>query len=818
MKIIAINELNNTRLYQPPKAKKLEINVDNRGLAYNNINFYGVTNAGAVTTKIKSNKAKLLNIFKEILSSQKTFRTKAELEAHKINRALSIINYKLKKHQELSCMAEYFISLMPRGLTNHEKKCLEGIALELKRIEKIPLYEEPKKSKYDAEDYDVALINLFQKAIQNDDFDLLTVYKNYYKKLEQVETLEELHMRFPAIKLPKSPIDSVAKKVLALIPQEIHEKHRQSLIFGDELFAIKSDIGTEISEFILITLKNMGVNMGTYNVVRIGKKVIDGFKRIYSKGSEKHLPKMYLGKPNKNNENLTNLEKELLDIDYEKFVLTVIREHYINEKKLNEITYQENGKTLKVSDFRDSEYRFEKRSEKIKKFITEAEKIKLIQRDYANYTQEELKSRLEYYANSNLGSNEELFNLICDFHACKFIAEDRGYLIKLLSILDKVYDKAMSLEEGLNYLKENKIRPLGTHNIKSLEKQKIKEKLLEERLFNQTIQKAQDDFYETINYLYSNNMTQLVDICTKYNPDKADYSGIIAALISIGLIKEIIKNNTPEEAQNKILRLEAYKDSIEQDNMSVSSNEALAYADKYENNVSEVNLTEPVKSYIESILPDKLNIQNYSELFSILDNLARKEKIGQYILNRRVVESYPDSKNLVPYTQILDKIMQNFGDDKNLATELLCKYHDYYSLDEKEKTYIANILKIFDYKNVDDRIVLKEIIENDYINSDTSILVNEENVPKPRTIASTAKQELYDKYRFPNSVPFFEKFEAALPLNARSKHSPGVKKIARNNKQALYKSEVKIMGHDDRLVADNDDYYFNHYSEGGIHD
>ena len=472
-------------------------------------------------------------------------------------------------------------------LTNNEKKCLEGIALELKKLEKIPLYEEPKKSKYDTEDYDIRLIQLFQKAILNDDFDLTSIYKNYYKDIENIKTIEELQIKFPAIKLPKDPINNIAKKVLALIPKEIHEKHRQSLIFGDEHFAIMSDTGEELTDFILKTLVDMGVNVESENTVKIGKKVISDFKNIYTNDPTKQQPKKHFENPNKKIERITNLEKELLDIDYEKFILTVIKEHYIDEKKLNEIIYNEDGKIIKVSDFRDSEYKFEKKSEKIKKFLIDAEKIKLIQRDYAKYTQEELKTRLEFYANSNIGDNEELFNIICDFHACKFIAEDRGYFIKLLSILDKIYDKEMTLENGINYIKENKIKPLGTYKTNSLEKQKIKDKLLEERLLNQTLKKAQDDFYELNNYLYSNNLSQLVEICSKYYPEKADYTEIISSLISISLIKEIIKNNNPEEAQNKILRLEAFKDSMNDDDKNSTINkEAIAYATKNENNTT----------------------------------------------------------------------------------------------------------------------------------------------------------------------------------------------------------------------------------------
>ena len=128
-----------------------------------------------------------------------------------------------------------------------------------------------------------------------------------------------------------------------------------------------------------------------------------------------------------------------------------------------------------------------------------------------------------------------------------------------------------------------------------------------------------------------------------------------------------------------------------------------------------------------------------------------------------------------------------------------------------------NILKIFDFDNDQDRIALKYIIENDYINNDTSIFVERGNVQQERTICDTAKQQLFEKYNFPNSVPFFDKFEQALPLDATFQGTAGVKKLTRNYKNKREKAEIKIMGHDDRLVADSNDYRFNRYDPIGIH-
>ena len=70
MKISIINELNKTKLYQTPNVKKYHSNTDiNTGRNYN-IAFYGIQDSSIITTKIKTNKGRMLNIFKEILRQQ----------------------------------------------------------------------------------------------------------------------------------------------------------------------------------------------------------------------------------------------------------------------------------------------------------------------------------------------------------------------------------------------------------------------------------------------------------------------------------------------------------------------------------------------------------------------------------------------------------------------------------------------------------------------------------------------------------------------------------------------------------------------------
>jgi hypothetical protein len=134
-------------------------------------------------------------MFKEILASESMFKTEQELEAYRKKRAFNILKYKLKKQNELNAIAEYIIASNPNGANNADIRRLEGILAELKKLQNIPLYEEPKKSKYDPQDYDLALINLFQKELWNDnDIKVKLIYNRttYLHKSINELTVEDI--------------------------------------------------------------------------------------------------------------------------------------------------------------------------------------------------------------------------------------------------------------------------------------------------------------------------------------------------------------------------------------------------------------------------------------------------------------------------------------------------------------------------------------------------------------------------------------------------------------------------------------------------
>ena len=176
--------------------------------------------------------------------------------------------------------------------------------------------------------------------------------------------------------------------------------------------------------------------------------------------------------------------------------------------------------------------------------------------------------------------------------------------------------------------------------------------------------------------------------------------------------------------------------------------------------------------------------------------------------------------NIVPNPDVLAKVMEKALYSKDVAIEALCKYDDYQDLSEADKTKILKILEIFDIKSSTDKAVLKNIVENEYANTDTKVLSRmKENSGKNVTayFAHEAKQQIIDKYKFPICLEYLAGFEDALSMFATERGTSGIKLTTKNNKSQEYAMEVKLMGHDDRLFSSKNDYRFDVFSEKGLH-
>lgn len=164
--------------------------------------------------------------------------------------------------------------------------------------------------------------------------------------------------------------------------------------------------------------------------------------------------------------------------------------------------------------------------------------------------------------------------------------------------------------------------------------------------------------------------------------------------------------------------------------------------------------------------------------------------------------------------------MEKAGTDTDMAIRYLCKFDNYLDMNPEDKQLISNFIDFFNQKDAVEKAMLKYIIENDYINSDTSVLTNIHETGSPTikaTIASSAKKQILDKYKYPLCIDYMRKFEDALSSFAKMKNSSGIKQTGRNNETIRYKMELKIAGEDDRLFSSNNNYYFDIFSDKGMH-
>ena len=163
-------------------------------LSQNNINFLAnpvITKT--VSSKIASEKSKLLRLFKEILSTDIPEKTEEDILLTMLTRAHNIKEKQLKKQFELTQemeMVAFSKTMNPQLKYDTAKKLLN----ELNRISKINPYEYPKTiAKPYNDNYDYVLINKFKNAIQNDNFDLKQVFIEHYSELASIQTVEELN-------------------------------------------------------------------------------------------------------------------------------------------------------------------------------------------------------------------------------------------------------------------------------------------------------------------------------------------------------------------------------------------------------------------------------------------------------------------------------------------------------------------------------------------------------------------------------------------------------------------------------------------------
>ena len=324
------------------------------------------------------------------------------------------------------------------------------------------------------------------------------------------------------------------------------------------------------------------------------------------------------------------------------------------------------------------------------------------------------------------------------------------------------------------------IRPKETEKLNELEREKVIESLKYQQKLAFELNSLKSRFDDAMNLLYLNGLSSSAAICTKYRPENLEQESVENSEFLIELINKNIENNK-NEVKNKLKNWDTYNYYKLNDPKS----EILQKAEKYALN---------------------------------RDGSIDNDRAGRYLKNAETVMNKSQSLDYLPDGDVISEIIER-SSNEDAAIEYLCKYDEYKELSDSDKTHLLKYVDKFNLKDNVDKFILKNIIENDYVNTDTKSVVkqNETTNKVEATISANAKKQIMEKYMFPGCVEFMTGFEDALSSIATEYGSSGIKKTGTNNKALEYKFELKLIGHDDRLFAVDNKYYFDIFSDRGLH-
>lgn len=754
---------------------------------YSNISFGAIYNVKSKKINIENERLKLLKQMNEFLETENEDLDLDDMIANSVRNALSYIRITLQKEAKIVKELE---ELANDKKLNQQQKINRAFELQkaYKQLQSGKIFKKKPKSpsKQQDEKTDYLLINKFKSAISEENYNLSKVFSEYYEELNRISTVKELNEKYPKIKTPSHPEEVIAKKIANSFTRDFYEDFDELLENKerDELFKL---VNNKVKEIVIETAAQKDINANKlYEQIAspTHKAIIEKYGKIKFENGFSSIPVQ-----RKNQKLLlSDNDIKLLSVDFDKFVLDVVKKQYLESQKLNDIKYTEGNITISAGMLKEPEYKFEKVSEKTKKLISSAQLIHTAQRDYENADVNELKKRLNFHANSDTGSNEAILETIINFDICSFTDEDKQNLIKFLRVLDKILDEKLSIDSGVEIIQKEKLHPSGTEKLNERQQVEAAEKIKIEQKQAFELKNIKNQFDDAINILYMNNLNNLAATCSKYRPENNDEE----VLTNAKFITETIIGNIKS-----------------QENKTINNNK------------------------IESVLMrwDTFNFYKNNDAANPIYLKAIKsarhengdidiDKAGKYLINSEIVENYPKSLEFVRTPDILSKIMDKTYGDKESAVKYLCKFDEYQDLEAEEKTHIQNFINIFDLKDSVEKSILKFILENDYSRKDTTVLTNlyeNGNETINATISARAKQQIMDKYKYPLCIEFLTGFENALTSFAKEKGSSGIKKTTRNNKAIEYKLELKLMGHDDRLFSVDNNYYFDIFSERGLH-
>lgn len=792
MHIPQITSFKTNKIYpqiEPRKKDNEQNNIQHRDfpkIDYSGIAFGAIYNVKTKNINIEAEKNKLLKQILEILETNTQDTDITDIITSAFRKALGSVRIVLEKRRRI--LQDLDNLLVDKTLNPQQKSDrVRMLRKEYSRLEKYkPAQQKTKPSKIQDEKIDYQLMNKFKTAISEDNFNLRKIFLEYYSNLNNIKTIEELKEQYPKIKIPPRPEEVIAKKIESVLTRDFYEELDKVFENGSQDNIVKF-LEYNITKMTKLIAQKFNVNpenLFQRTGIEISTTILKKYEMYKVENRISSIPEQRKIKFPQ----ITDIDIKMLAVDFDDFVISSVRKHYLEGQKFNDLTYSNQYITLPLAQLKVSDYKFEKIPEKIKGILNSADTLHAAQRDYENFDTEKFKSRLNFYANREPGNNEDILTSIINFDTCNFTEEDKKLLIQFLKELDRMNDGEKTISQVIETIQTKGLEPKGTQKLNEIEKQKAEQSYKIRQKEISELNSIKKDFDDVINTLYANNLNNLANSCSKYRPNSLDKTEIKNAKF---LIKMIADNIDPK---NKKL---SNKNKLEQNIIRWDT------YNLYKNNKSE-----------------KMLFEKAIEFASEPDGTINIDKAGQYLVNSEVVQLYPMSLEATRQPEILEKIMEKAGTDTDMAIRYLCKFDNYLDMNPEDKQLISNFIDFFNQKDAVEKAMLKYIIENDYINSDTSVLTNIHETGNPTikaTIASSAKKQILDKYKYPLCIDYMRKFEDALSSFAKMKNSSGIKQTGRNNETIRYKMELKIAGEDDRLFSSNNNYYFDIFSDKGMH-
>lgn len=628
---------------------------------------------------------------------------------------------------------------------------------------------------------DYELLSKFYTAVNDDNLNLDEIYKEHFTPLKEITKIKELQEKFPKITIPPKPEVVIGKRIVDTLNRDfflefndLRENHSKKE--AKEFFKEK------FNSIIKQTAQNTNTDE-EFLSKKLYKSTYSALLKKYENAKSSHGFNSLPQKIKTNQTLITPTDLKLLSINYDKLVLNVLSEQYLEGKKLPEITYTEGNTTISAGKLGHDGYKFEKPNEKIKAIIKQAKKIQQTERAYENFDSQYLRERLKYYSNLEISNHEDILNTLIDFDSSKIVEEDRKPLIELLRILDSVNDKKISIEEGAALIKEKNLKPLGTEKINQAEKEQMLNEIKKAQQLDAEFNKYTKEFDKTIALLFCSGMEEAATLCTTHRPHNINDSKTISDKI-IKLIKSGLKNNTfinPKKTENDLKYLNKYYHYEMYDNQNPVYKKALDYS-KTNGEIDEINA-------------------------------------GHYLASSEIISQYPASLSIYKDSEKdIVKTICTKNSNPDEAVKNLIKFDDFRHLPQSEQLKISTILETFDINSNNEKQIIETIINNLYLQNSTLIttfLNKEKNLTTETELMPSAKIAIFEDKNFPQCLEYFETFERCMTRVAPSKEEDGIQVIGTNNKalRKLYKQEVKIPM-EERLYSTNGDYKFDVYKPG----